>query len=513
MHPDLHHTSVRRRNPGWLTHRRRDPHRLVPGRAPKAGPAKGRGAAAGAILVTLLALAVVPAPSAPAQSYSLYGDIHALTVYDHLPESEREHSLGAGALVTGHHRLSFDRLDFSAIHRFAWLGGTYADAAAAPPPVLHHVDEAFAEVYLGTAATLRAGKHRMSWGTARTFTPSDSMHPDGSVPSATEGFVGLSGSVTAGPSAGVEAGVAVDNALSGTREFWRDLRYGGRGSLFLFNRLEVAPSLVFQEDTTFRPGLGASVNLGPLLLFAEGAAEFLNSYRYPEVDEELLDAASGDGATGGGDTGGGAEQPAPVILATSFTEAARWEPAYLAAAGVEWSHFFGSVETSVTAEYLFNGMGYTPAERQDLYDYVDALREEGPVPPPAGITGFLGGGALGSAAAAGGASSGGAGADGAGAGGHPLGVPPLVGRHYVLPRLSVDVAGYVSVAAAAAVNLADGSVLGLQRVTVTPTSSFDVSLFTTWAAGTRYESDFGTFPGRELPPGRVRVGADAAVHF
>ncbi|NBC28469.1 MAG: hypothetical protein GVY29_00580 [Spirochaetes bacterium] len=445
-----------------------------------------RAVVAASILLILTTFATTPAT---AQSYSLYGDISALAAYDYLPTAEREQALGAAVVLSGHHRLSFDSLDFSAIHSFTWLAGSYADAAitvgdgggsgpntaSSSPPLVHHVDEAFAEIYLGTAATLRAGKHRMSWGTARTVTPSDSMHPDGSLPSATEGFIGLSAGVTASPSVVVEAGLAIDQALSGDRAFWRDLRYGGRASLFLLNTIELAPSLVFQEGATFRPGLGASANIGPFLAFAEGAAEFLNPYRYPEVDQ--------------------------AIPATSFTEAQDWEPAYLVAAGAEWSHFFGPVEASLTAEYLFNGVGYTTAERQDLYNYVEVLRADGSVPPPVGIAGFLGGGASGAAAAGGSAAR------------HPLGLPPLLGRHYALPQLSVGVAGYLTVTAAAAVNVTDGSVLGLQRVTVTPAGSLDISAFTNWATGSAYESEFGTFPGEALPPGRVRVGIDAVLHF
>jgi len=54
----------------------------------------------------------------------------------------------------------------------------------------------------------------MSWGTARTFTPTDVIHPDGPLPTATEGFTGMSGNMAVGAGVLLAAGVSVDQALA-----------------------------------------------------------------------------------------------------------------------------------------------------------------------------------------------------------------------------------------------------------------------------------------------------------
>ena len=488
-----------------------------------------------ALIATLAGAALLltaPIPRVAAQSYSLYGDIETALLYDYLADGVPEHTVSGLTSVVGNHRLSFDMLEFTATHRFTWIAGGYAGAAAAAaqsaaqagddgavagdgtsvtvvngeapaataggavgagtqgtgtPIFLHEVDTASAELFLGTRASLRAGKHRLSWGTARTLTPSDSVHPDGALPAATEGFLGLSGSFTAGPSAVLEAGVAVDDALDlsaaggaqgSDRAFRRDLRYAGRGSFFLFNTLEVAPSMVFQDDATARPGLGLSANLGSVLLFAEGAAELLNPYRYPEI--------SGDGTAG-----------APP--SERLTAAEEWEPAWLASAGAEWSRAFGPVQVTLTGEYFYNGVGYSNAEREQLYDMVKAAWQDQPgsIPPPAGMMALLGGAAAPSPDRA----------------AHPLGLPPFLGLHYALPQLTIDVAGYVSATTLGIASVGDGSALVTQRITITPTSSFDVTLLGSVALGEEYESEFGTFPGTTTLPGRISAGIGAAIHF
>lgn len=488
-----------------------------------------------ALLLLLLLLMPV---AAPAQSYSLYGDLRGGVLYDYLPESAEAQQLSSLAAIQAHHRLSFELLEFSAVQSLTWLGGAYAGLLQASLPAelqplvggalpLHRIDTVSAELYLGGSAAVSLGKQRMSWGTARSFTPSDVMHPDGPLPTATEGFTGVSGNLTLGTGVLLAAGVSLDQALAadsasasgseGARAdpFWRDLRYAARSSILLFRNLELTPSVVYQEERSLRPGLGASMSAGPLLFFAEGAGEFHNPYYYPVAETDAQAASTLE--RGGPD-----------------------DPRWVATAGVEWSPRFGPVTATLGAEYLYNGLGYSAAEREDLYLLVRTLRPEAPVPPPTGISALLGGAGFGPGSGiTAGAGSSGAETAGDGTGdptapgaseavaalaaapptgsvagtAHPLGLPPLLGRHYAIPTLSLEIAGYVTVSSRGLVNLTDGSVLGQHGVTITPASSFDIDLVASWAAGRAYESELGTFPGEQLPPGRVRGGAFVTIHF
>lgn len=507
-------------------------------------------------LLLLLLLVLTPA-AAPGQSYSLYGDLRGGVLYDHLPASGQAQQLSALASVQAQHRLSFELLEFSALHSLTWLGGAYAGLLQASLPAelqslaggslpIHRIDEAFAELYLGRSAAITVGKQRMSWGTARSFTPTDVIHPDGPLPTATEGFTGISGNATIGAGILLAAGVSLDQALAAAAAsaadgasadpFWQDLRYAARGSLLLFRNLELAPSVVYQRDRSLRPGLGASVSAGPVLFFAEGAGEFHNPYYYPVVDPALLEDASADSEL----------WRQGVLAATSLEQAVGraadgpGDPRPVATAGLEWSPRVGPVTATLTAEYLYNGLGYSAAEREDLYRLIRALRPDVPVPPPTGISALLGGAGFGPGSGlTAGAGSSGAGTAGDGTGdpgvdgaseavaalaaapptgsvagtAHPLGLPPLLGRHYAIPTLSLEIAGYVTVSSRGLVNLADGSVLGQHGVTITPASSFDIDLVASWAAGRAYESELGTFPGEQVPPGRIAAGAFVTIHF
>jgi hypothetical protein len=123
--------------------------------------------------------------------------------------------------------------------------------------------------------------------------------------------------------------------------------------------------------------------------------------------------------------------------------------------------------------------------------------QAGSIPPPAGVTALLGGAAAPSPDRA----------------AHPLGLPPFLGLHYALPQLTIDVAGYVSATTLGMASVADGSALVTQSITVTPTSSFDITLLGSVALGEEYESEFGTFPGTTTLPGRISAGIGAAIHF
>jgi hypothetical protein len=452
-----------------------------------------------------------------AQSYSLYGDIQSYGIYNYLPDAadlpDRDrrdrYAFSAVARIQAQHRLSLGDVTFSAVHSLTGIGGSYARAAAEVIDAetrlssgawlpIHRVQTARAELFLGSSAAIRIGKQRMSWGVPRTFTPTDSLHPDGAVPTAQEGFVGISGDLALGPNLVLAGGINFDDALAehtaGTADvadlpFYRRLRYAARASLFVFRSLELAPSVVFQEEQTARPGLGFSLPVGPVLFYGEGAAEFLNSRRYPT------------GTVG---------SPASI----TFDPADTGEPAFQAVAGVDWSSSWRALTLNLSGEYLYNGFGYSDVERTLLDDAATTWRRHAPVPGPAGVSALLGGGALGVDTGTGAALSGAPEGDTTEATGadsplppasYPRDLPALPARHYLLPQITLDIAGYLSLSGLAAVALDDGGVTAAQQLTVTPTGSLDVSLITAWT--------LDEVSARARLPGSLQLGLGMVLHF
>ena len=174
--------------------------------------------AGAAILMTVLAL-----PPAAAQNQMLFGD---LQIFGQDFLSARDPALagaiGLGAdseLMTGqaeldlNERLTFDRGQLSVADSVLWWQGS--DGGSAQNDLL----QAYVSVTPIPALTLVLGKQRISWGTGYAFFPGDRINPPVNPQNRSEGFYGITTSLSPSASLSITASVRFDTAFPALRSF------------------------------------------------------------------------------------------------------------------------------------------------------------------------------------------------------------------------------------------------------------------------------------------------------
>lgn len=165
----------------------------------------------------------------------------------------------------------------------AGSGGT-GDGASATVLLLHDLYQGYASIYPVPAISIRAGRQRINWGAAYTFSVTDGLHPQNPDADVETGFDGASLSLRPSPDISLELAAAIQNAVA-TGET-NDLRYGIYANAYLAP-LEIAGTLVYQYRTTLRPGIVGSIPIGPFMFVAEGAVEAYDP-RGEEMDYQPL---------------------------------------------------------------------------------------------------------------------------------------------------------------------------------------------------------------------------------
>ena len=170
--------------------------------------------AGAAILMTVLAL-----PPAAAQNQMLFGDLQIfgqdfLSAQD--PALAGAIGLGADSeLMTGqaeldlNERLTFDRGQLSVADSVLWWQGS--DGGSAQNDLL----QAYVSVTPIPALTLVLGKQRISWGTGYAFFPGDRINPPVNPQNRSEGFYGITTSLSPSASLSITASVRFDTAFPG----------------------------------------------------------------------------------------------------------------------------------------------------------------------------------------------------------------------------------------------------------------------------------------------------------
>jgi len=281
-----------------------------------------------AIGAAALFLLLVSVPLS-AQDYSVYGEITGTSTYHRVPDAATQNVLTGEVKIAANHRLSFQAGDFVA-HHFLTIDqdGDYT----------HTVTEAYLNLFASPEVTISLGRQRINWGTGYTFAPTDSLHPETADPEVDMGFTGSSVLYTPGSNFTVSLALSLDDALGQVdREFYNGLKYAAYASLFT-GATTIAPSIVYEPDRTFRPGLSLSSEILNTVIFAEAACEFLNQVVYPDLS-------------------------GPPLTRT----AAAWEPYPLLAAGVEKSFGNDIIDVNLLTEYYYNSAGYSGAEADALY--------------------------------------------------------------------------------------------------------------------------------------------------
>ena len=263
----------------------------------------------GALLVATLCAG---APHLTAQEYDLLGSVELTSRSFHYKDSPvvplsalRDTWKTDGVLHAAlQHRLTYDGAELFVDHALsaapttaagagaaATSGGAGAgDSAAATVELTHDLYQAYAAAHPAPWLTLRAGRQRMNWGTAYTFSVTDALHPQHPDSEVETGFDGASVALRPIPDLSVELATAVQNATAtGTLD---DLRYAVYTSAYI-PPVELGATLVYQERTTLRPGLVGSVPIGPIMLVAEGAVEAYDP-RGEMIDYQLLWSVGGE---------------------------------------------------------------------------------------------------------------------------------------------------------------------------------------------------------------------------
>lgn len=410
--------------------------------------------------IALLVLLLICADAA-AQDYSLFGTIRGRATAHVLPEADTGIVLSGKAQLSASHRLSFDSSEAVLAHRIDVLPGG---------DLSHTVLEGYLALYPSPSVTLYAGRQRLDWGMGYLFSPTDVLHPGsaslGFDDSAEQGFLGFASTVTLGANGTVTAAAAADDTLAppiespadlhvhatsgpggnagtpawNTTEFWKLLTYGGNATFFV-PPIDAAVSLVYRFERTFRPGVALSVGFGRGVLYAEGAVELHNGRDYPEGTP-------------------------PVSLESPPL----WEPFPIVAVGSEMPLTVGPADITVTAEYLYNSVGYTDEEADVV---IGALGEPLSLPSVA---------------------------------------PQFFRRHYAAASLAADLAGYVGTELAALYGLEDSSGAARGRVTLYILGGTDLWLETTGFFGAA-DSEFGVYPAEDQLPGRFSAAVGATLHF
>ncbi len=285
------------------------------------------------LLGAALVVWTVP-PTVYAQDYDLLGTVELGVTHGHYKDSPVVHApvkdtweLSSGMRFAGNHRLTTDRVELLVDHAVSVISGASSvtgsptdtqpgsagagDGSAAAVTVAHELYQGYASVHPTEWFTLRAGRQRMNWGTAYTFSVTDGLHPQHPDADIETGFDGVSFSFRPSSAVSVELATALQNVVdTGDTE---DIRFGAYGTAFI-SPVEIGVTLVYQQRTTLRPGMVTSFPLGPVMVTGEAAVEAYDP-RGEQVDYQPL-----------------------------------WS------LGTEYSWYGDVMDLSVMGEYLYNGL-------------------------------------------------------------------------------------------------------------------------------------------------------------
>jgi hypothetical protein len=297
-------------------------------------------------LALLFALAAAPLFS---QDYSLFGEIDMEGCYARTPGGEAPNSLDYTLGIEANHRLEYDTLTFIARHR-AELDRRET--------IEHELYEAYIDYHLNDRLDLAAGKQRIPWGRGIAFFPTDTLHPSHTREDV-EGFTGLS--LILVPNLNTQLTGVVDftaplSASNGTtdnetnEDFYNDLKYALYASI-LAGKADMALSMVYLRDRTFRPGFGISYDIAGYIITSECALEFSHAVEYPD---ESINGFETDSESG---------------------------PHVLASAGLSRTFFpeaHPDLRLMFAEEYLYAGTGYSKDERTDYFSLIGSYTGEEP---------------------------------------------------------------------------------------------------------------------------------------
>lgn len=341
------------------------------------------------------------------------------------------------------------------------------------------------------ALTVVIGKRRMAWGSGYAFFPGDRIDPPLSPGSQSDGFYGVLATVSPSASFTLTGAVRFDTAfpeldslsgfssnstgsLTSMLSFlasyvpsqpanpWARLRYALYADA-LIGKLDLYGAVTYQYREVLRPTLGFSLDLGGVIANGEAALELSNNDLYP---------ANGTPA---------------------FSTPAFGTPFPVLAFGLQRSVSGDAGSYSITAEYLYDGTGYTTSQAESFYnDLLPALSA-------------LGGGGAAAAAALRATYAAGYGSSSAWIGAGD--VLPALGRQYAALSASISVTNVVEATAAAMVNLQDWSFALQPEIRTLFLSGVDLFLraIVTW--GRNDHTEFG------LDPTPITISTGASVSF
>ncbi len=439
-------------------------------------------------LVCAAALVLATAAGAGAQDLLLFGDVEASA-----QETVSSSDAGAAALggfpastqyLTGrlalhiNSRLSFDSGELYVDDSFAALPG--ADGTA----FTNDLTQAYISLSPLPELTLVVGKRRLSWGAGYAFFPGDLINPPSNPGNRSEGFYGITATVSPSASFTLTAAVRLDTAfpsLSSLPGFvsqgpgtdmasllflspyvpaapanrWASARYVLYSDLLLGN-LDTYAAVTWQWQKLLRPAAGFSLDLGGVIANGELALELDNTDLYPA------------GSAGYSSPGFGKVYPVATV-------------------GLQRIFSSDNGSYGVTLEYLYDGTGYDVTQARRFYDdLADSLS----APPDSSLaTSVLAAGTSGSAWFSEGS------------------IVPSLGRHYAAVSLSASATRIVTATAAGVVNLQDGSFALQPEVRITKMQGIDLFIRGVVAWGWNSRTEFG------LISTPVTVSTGATVHF
>jgi hypothetical protein len=261
---------------------------------------RGGARTAGAV-VLVIALTLATAPLT-AQEYSVFGSVEITGTSAHqrdsavvLDPSERDTWYAQSDVrLAATHRLGFSTAEMVVDHAItarptgqgaASAGSKGVGAADATEVALtHDLYQGYLYLYPAAWVSLSFGRQRLNWGKAYSYSVTDALHPQSPDSEVEPGFDGASVAFLIGSNVSLEFAGAVQDAVSTGDN--RDTR----GAVYLSAYaapFDLAASFVYQPDTIYRPGVLASVPIGPVLIAGEAALEAYDP-RAQEIDYQPI---------------------------------------------------------------------------------------------------------------------------------------------------------------------------------------------------------------------------------
>ncbi|MFW6363963.1 MAG: hypothetical protein ACOC0D_08975 [Spirochaeta sp.] len=232
--------------------------------------------------------------------------------------------------IYGDYRVSYDWGEFGLRHNLS---------AFPDQQLLHQLNQAAVTVWPADAVTLRMGRFSIPWGLGYAFHSGDALHPPRTPAGDAPGFDGAAFTWTLTPDWGISAAVRVDTAHGTLEKPYRNLRWAGKVTGYIAE-VETMLAAVYQPDTVLRNSAGVSYAVGPVVLHAEGAVEYIG------------DEQPGQPLTGGspGNEPAGFQSVSSSLAVPDILGA---DTGWAAAAGANLSQYWGDHLLSAVAEYLY----------------------------------------------------------------------------------------------------------------------------------------------------------------